>query len=1330
MQRSSLITTAFFAALCLAAPLPSARAVVTCIGEVDPSDPTAWDGSTLAYVGHTLDGSVTVDTTGGITVVTSSTAYIGNDSTINGTVTMDGAGTTWNNSSELRIGEYGNGTLNVTNGGVVNSYHSYLGVQSGSTGTATVDGTNSTWSNNQHLYVGVSGNGILNITNGGAVGCTWAHIGQDSGSTGTVTVDGTDPISAAASTWSVGADLYVGPAGSGTLHITNGGVVNSGYYGYHSYVDGIVTVNGLGSTWNNSYELYVGNSGNGALNITGKGVVSNRTGIIGNASGSTGIVTVDGGASTWINNSDLLVGGSGTGTLNVTNGGRVSNNRGHIGVSSGSTGTVTVDGHSAMWTNGEHLYVGYDDGSNGTLNITNGGAVSNNNGYIGHNAGSTGQVTVDGTDSISAAASTWSIGGTLLVGESGNGTLHITNGGAVTVAGETAVANNSGSTGTIDFGTAGGTLTTKSLWASPSQLTGTGTIVARGLVSDVALEFDASHGLNQTRTFAPAPNVTLQLDMGIDPATNGSLGAGYRGTGSLSIRDGLTVNSASGCIGYHAGSTGTVTVAGDDVISSTWANSGHLYVGEYGTGTLNITHKGAVSNNYGYIGYNPGSKGTVNVDGIGSTWTNNHYSELSVGHSGVGTLNITGGGAVSNTRGYIGNASGSTGTVTVAGTGSTWTNYWEFYVGVSGDGTLNITNKGAVSNSHGFIGNNGSSTGTVTVNGSGSTWTNNGNLHVGYLGIGALNITGGGTVTDYRGHIGVYSGSTGTVTVSGPGSTWTNSENLYVGTDGTGSGILNINGGAVSNVNGYVGYEAPSTGTVTVAGAGSTWTNSGDLVVGYSGAGTLNITGGASVASANAWISFNRSVSSGSKGTVNVDGIGSTWTNYGEFHVGPSNGTLNITGGGAVIDAVADGATYIGTSGDSTGVATVSGAGSKWTNKAALYVGNGGTGTLVIASGGTVSDTVGYIANISGSKGTATVAGTGVKWTNSGNLYVGKNGAAEMDVIRGAAVSDKAGYIGYNNSASGVATVSGAGSKWTNSAALYVGYNGKAALNISNGGLVTAKSVTINTLSLLSIDVANNAKLKINNGAGTIANNGKVRIMAGAAPKAGAVFAPIAAKTWNGNLDYQALGGVWNADNHKFTVSPVQHAVSGKATTIYLYSTQRILTHAAAQDWTVGTSFLASKSYKPLTFKSTAIANNDVDALEALAGADSVLGGWAFAATKGYTAGSPVYLSFDVGADTSFEDLQVWRYSGTKWSQYAAGDLNYGGTYANFTVTGLGRYAVTDRTPGSSMMAALGSNLGCSLDVQSVPEPSGIALLLTAGIALLGWVRWKRVRDY
>ena len=81
------------------------------------------------------------------------------------------------------------------------------------------------------------------------------------------------------------------------------------------------------------------------------------------------------------------------------------------------------------------------------------------------------------------------------------------------------------------------------------------------------------------------------------------------------------------------------------------------------------------------------------------------------------------------------------------------------------------------------------------------------------------------------------------------------------------------------------------------------------------------------------------------------------------------NGTLNIEAEGEVSNSWG----YIGRSSGSTGVATVSGAGSKWTNSSSLSVGYSGNGTLNIEAGGEVSNSWGYIGDESGSTGIAPV---------------------------------------------------------------------------------------------------------------------------------------------------------------------------------------------------------------------------------------------------------------------------------------------------------------------------------------------------------------------
>jgi len=103
--------------------------------------------------------------------------------------------------------------------------------------------------------------------------------------------------------------------------------------------------------------------------------------------------------STWTSFTNGYIGNTSGGTLTVDSGNLLSS-WGYIGFGGSATGLVNISGTNSKWTSTYGVFVGGGSGS-GTLNITNGGTVSNAYGwgytYIGHNSGSTGAVTVSGT---------------------------------------------------------------------------------------------------------------------------------------------------------------------------------------------------------------------------------------------------------------------------------------------------------------------------------------------------------------------------------------------------------------------------------------------------------------------------------------------------------------------------------------------------------------------------------------------------------------------------------------------------------------------------------------------------------------------------------------------------------------------------------------------------------------------------------------------------------------------------------------------------------------------------------------------------------------------
>lgn len=364
---------------------------------------------------------------------------------------------------------------------------------------------------------------------------------------------------------------------------------------------------------------------------------------------------------------------------------------------------------------------------------------------------------------------------------------------------------------------------------------------------------------------SPGPVQTPNWSVGSD------LFIGSGGNGTLLIQDGGTVTNDTGFVGNGPSEQGEVTVSGHDGSgnASTWTNNGDLVVGQSGTGTLLIENGGLVSNAGAYIGADTGSQGDItisgrDVNGNASTWTST--GSVYIGDSGTGALNINDGGVVNSALAIIGNSSGGTGTVTVSGhdsngNASTWNNTNQIYVGMDGTGTLRILDGGVVNSGQGLIGYSGAGPNSVTVsgrdiNGNASTWNAANNIYVGFSGSGTLNVADGAAVaTSGAGgaaasiFIGYLNGGTGTVNVSsntGNVSSLTATDSINVGYIGTGTMTVDKGGFVSVGRNVRITYGPASSGTLHLNGdaTGRGIVETGSVIRGIGATAILDLNGG------------------------------------------------------------------------------------------------------------------------------------------------------------------------------------------------------------------------------------------------------------------------------------------------------------------------------------------------------------------------------------------------------------------------------------------------------------------------------------------------------
>jgi T5SS/PEP-CTERM-associated repeat protein len=680
----------------------------------------------------------------------------------------------------------------------------------------------------------------LLIGGGSLVTAESALIGWQPGSTGTVDVFG--PRSTLELNGAV-----VGYRGTATLNVIDGGFVSSGSGQVGHWNDSIakVLVSGSGSQWALTHNLEVGSRGNAWFRIEEGGAVHSGNAFV----NAYGRATVTGSGSTWSMH-DLTIA---TGTVNVLRQGIVQASGGlQITGYSDLPAILNVSGQGSSLTAAEQFRI---SGIGTAVNLTQGATLATaGSGFIGR------------TSTLSIDDAAWTHDGDFDLSapyqlESG-GFVELKGGAVATFAGEVKFDRRDGQTGIIQFD--GGTLNTHVI-SSIDGLRGTGTVNTNGLVADFDLALD--QGPDPSLSLLPITGENIVLNLDVAEANNpGTLGAGYAGSGSLTISNGRIASSFRGMIGEHAGSSGSALVTG---AGSHWLIDGSseegewpliggsLTVGYYGDGSLTISDGATVTSGRAWVGYGstvvPGpepdilSSGVVTVTGAGSRWDSS--GEVHIGGASSAPLTITDGGIVSVKTLY-----GKSGPILVAGAGSQLITEDDLHIRDMGEGTFRVVNGGSVhTGDHALLAASYEQSATAQVIGTGSSWTINRYLEIGSGrdARGVLIVRDGAAVHSEYITLGDHQTSRGTIIIDGVGSSLSVDRTTYVGYF-SGHGEITIrNGGSLSvgtpieeRGRVRVGDYSNGSGVITVTGQGSMLDVLGTLQLGDSGSATLNVLDG------------------------------------------------------------------------------------------------------------------------------------------------------------------------------------------------------------------------------------------------------------------------------------------------------------------------------------------------------------------------------------------------------------------------------------------------------------------------------------------------------
>lgn len=633
-------------------------------------------------------------------------------------------------------------------------------------------------------------------------------------------------------------------------------------------VHAVVVFDGAAGVDPSNAFMYVGDFQYGSAVVTAPGpdVFSNITLANQFVSTATGSVLVSGVGAVLNATNSFSIGGLGNATMRIENGGVANSLGGESPFCAGCNATIIANG----------------GGSNGTLVVTGAGSRFTTADALGNST-----VFIVGNGHVTATYGT--------AGAPTNGVMSILNGGTANTL-STVVGNANNHDASFELGR--------------SQTTGVVNVDGAGSVW----------------TIAPMANGT--------PAF---IGLGSHGSGTLNISGGGRVETTHMQVGSYGSSVGMLSVSGADSL-------------------LRMTGGNAVLGGAGFVvGWKAGSTGTVSIAGGGHIFIDGTDSGGAAGFSvgglpdapgGSGSVTVSGAGSLIE---IIGNSAGALPSGFTAGATGTG------HVAVLDGGRITVTDNSADGFGSFSIGGNvaqaaagtAAGNGTLLVSGAGSevdVRSAHGSFRVGHTGgaTGVLTVEAGGRVRAASGIVGEAARSTGTMTVKGTTSRVDLTGDSYgfgafLVVAAAGGGTLDVTDGATLQI--QASAAVPFGGMAI----GGTRTMGGSEV---GGAGTVNVSnGGRIVVAGDSSTHIKLGAHQGGSGVMNVTGGG-------QVIIGrPVDATLPGDESGF----------FVATSSGATGVAIVRGTGSTidaggffGVGIAADKVTNGGTGVLTVRDGGRV----------------------------------------------------------------------------------------------------------------------------------------------------------------------------------------------------------------------------------------------------------------------------------------------------------------------------------------------------------------------------------------